>query len=351
MKRNYLINKGFPMKGVLTSKLYFKLEEVAPLSQNELGSLIAVTAEDVPGFFNISFASVELNPHACLAPIWHPNAHKIGYCTQGKVHITMRTPTKIEKFTVQKGEMFFIPMGFVHSIENIDGQKSVVKCALNHEFPEIMHLNQAVDSISDSVFTSTFTSKQGFVHGLKNLKNGDMIIELKQKVQAPSQSESSYKFNIEGSDKPILTKGGYLQIGTKKNLPALEGLALLGFRLNQKGAVEPHWHTNAGELVYIVRGKTRITVLAPDGNVETVEVNGGEGIFAPASHFHNIENVGTESVEVIAFFNNAEPDYIGIGEAVGVCSNDMLAAAFNVDSSYFEGFNKPEGPLVIVPVK
>jgi len=92
-----------------------------------------------------------------------------------------------------------------------------------------------------------------------------------------------------------------------------------------------------------------MTILAPDGNVEVLEVNSKEGVFAPASHFHNIENIGQDDVEVIAFFSHAEPDYIGIGEAVGSYSNDVLASIFKVSPNYFNSFKKPEGPLVIVP--
>ena len=114
-----------------------------------------------------------------------------------------------------------------------------------------------------------------------------------------------------------MTKGGYLQLATKINLPILDGLGILGFGLNPNGVVEPHWHTNAGELVYIVKGTTRITVLAPDGKVDVMEVKGGEGAFAPASYFHNIQNIGKDQVEVVAFFSNADPDYIGIGEVIG----------------------------------
>jgi oxalate decarboxylase len=161
---------------------------------------------------------------------------------------------------------------------------------------------------------------------------------------------SRFKFNIGESIKPVLTKGGYLQLATKTNLPVLDGLGILGFGLNPKGVVEPHWHTNAGELVYIVKGRTRITVLSPDGTVDVLEVNGGQGAFAPASYFHNIENVGNDDVEVIAFFSHAEPDYIGIGEVVGSYSNDVLGAVFNVSPSYFDSFKKTAEPLVIVPV-
>lgn len=52
---------------------------------------------------------------------------------------------------------------------------------------------------------------------------------------------------------------------------------------------------------------------------------GGERAFAPASYFHNIQNIGKGDVEVIAFFSHAEPDYVGIGEVIGSYSNEVLA--------------------------
>ncbi len=88
------------------------------------------------------------------------------------------------------------------------------------------------------------------------------------------------------------------------------------------------------------KGKIRITVLAPDGKINVFEVNRGEGAFALASHFHNIENIGNEDVEVIAFFSNATPDYIGIGEVIGSYTNDELSSIFKVPPTYFNVFKK-----------
>ena len=93
-----------------------------------------------------------------------------------------------------------------------------------------------------------------------------------------------------------------------------------------------------------------ISLLSPNGKVEVLEMNGGEGAFAPASHFHNIENIGTDEVQVIAFFSHAQPNYIGIGEVLGSYSNDELAAIFNVAPNFFDACKKPKGPLVIVPI-
>lgn len=333
----------------MTSKFFFSLKSCKPQKENSSGSTTYVTSKEVPGLVNISFANLNLHKRGILEPIWHPNANKIGYCVQGKALVSIRTPSGVETFTVQKGEIFFIPQGFVHHIENIEDKDCIIHCALNHSQPEVMYLSRAINSISDSVFTSTFNSSANFIEGLKKSQNHDPINTLQQRSSSPHFIASRYKFDIEESSKPISTKGGYLQAGTKMNLHILEGLAILGFGLNPKGSVEPHWHTNAGELVYIVKGSTRITLLSPDGNVEALEVNSGEGAFAPASHFHNIENIGGDDVEVIAFFSHAEPDYIGIGEVIGSYSNEMLASIFNVNPSYFDSFNKPQGPLVIVP--
>lgn len=338
------------MMQTITSKYFFSLNAEEKKYKNDAGYLTEVTSKEVPGFVNISFANLLLKKKGFLKPIWHPNAHKIGYCTQGKCVITLRSPEKNEIFTVEKGEIFFIPLGFVHSIQNYGDIDCMVNFALDNTLPETMSFTKAVYSLSDAVFNATFNTSSHFVDGLKKSKVDEPITTLSQVKNVSKTIASLYKFDIEKSSKVISTHGGYVQLGTKKSLPSLQGLGILGFGLNAGGFVEPHWHTNAGELVYIVKGKTRITILSPNGNVEALEVNAGEGAFAPASHFHNIENIGQEEVEVIAFFSHAEPDYIGIGEVTGEYSNEELGSIFNITPDYFSALKKNQGPLVIVPL-
>lgn len=333
----------------MTSKFFFSLKSMKSQNTFAGGTLIDVTGEQVPGFENISFSSLNLKKGGALQPIWHPKAHKIGYCLQGEAMVSIRTPTGAEEFTVQKGDVFFVPKGYVHQVVNIGEKENIIAFAYNHVKPEMMSLSNAVYSLSDDVFTATFNTQPSFFQGLKKVQKQDLIKTLSSLKNGHHTISSRFKFNIGDSSKSIMTKGGYLQLATKTNLPILDGLGILGFGLNPKGVVEPHWHTNAGELVYIVKGQTRITVLAPDGKVDVLEVKGGEGAFAPASYFHNIQNVGTEDVEVVAFFSHAEPDYIGIGEVMGSYSNEMLGSIFNVSPTYFDSFHKTREPLVIVP--
>ncbi len=334
----------------MTSKYFFSLNSIKPQLSHSGGTAILVTSDHVPGFENISFSALRLKKTGAQGPIWHPNAQKMGYCLDGHVLLTMRGPSAVKTFTVQKGEVFFVPKGYVHQIANIGKSDATIKFAYNHVKPEIMFLSKAVSSLSDEVFKTTFNSDARFFEKLKKQKKHDLFAPMASMKINNSAISSRFKFNIADSSKAIVTKGGYLQIATKANLPVLEGLGLLGFGLKPKGVVEPHWHTNAGELVYIIKGRTRITVLDPDGKIDVMEVKGGEGAFAPASYFHNIQNIGKEDVEVIAFFSHADPNYIGIGEAIGAFSDEALASAFNVKMSDFDVFKKPQGPLVIVPL-
>lgn len=334
----------------MSSSLFFSLSSIKPQQNEKGGSLTLVTSNEAAGFVNIACASLKLNPGGFQAPIWHPNANKVGYCLAGSGAISIRSPNQMETFTIKAGDIFFIPKGYVHDIVNMENRDLSIVFAFDNSKPEVMSLSNAIYSLSESVFADTFNAPPDFYKGIFATKKAGIIKTLASSKRLDNASSNRFKFPIASSKKTILTQGGYLQIGTKSNLPTLDGLGILAFGLNPKGAVEPHWHTNAGELVYIVKGKTRITVLAPNGNVERLEVNGGQGAFAPASHFHNIENVGNEDVEVIAFFNHAEPDYIGIGEVIGAYSNEELSAIFNVAPNYFDALKKTQEPLVIVPV-
>lgn len=335
----------------MNNKFFFSLDAITSKTTNSGGTIINVTSDQVPGLVNISFTGLKLKKGGILEPIWHPNANKVGYCLRGNALVSIRTPVKVETFTVKEGDIFFIPKGYIHSITNLGDNENAIKFAYDNTKPEVMFLSKAIYSLSNDVFSATFKPPSPyFLDGLKKSKKQELISSLTSINKKPTNNSSQFKFNIVDSNKVIVTKGGFLQIGTKKALPVLDGLGILRFGLNPKGIVEPHWHTNAGELVYIVKGRTNITVLSPNGNVDVLEVNGGEGAFAPASYFHNIQNVGDDDVEVIAFFSHAEPDYIGIGEVFGSYSNEVLGSIFDVAPNYFDTFKKPSEPLVIVPV-
>src|SRR5262249_11340443 len=154
----------------MKSKFFFSLDAIKPSYQNAHGSMSYATQKEAAGLKNISFANLHLNAKGMQTPIWHPNANKIGYCLEGKALVSMRSPGDEVSYTVEKGEIFFIPQGYVHTIECVSDKESIISFALDSELPETMYLSQAVNSISENVFTSTFGTAPEFSSVLKKNK-------------------------------------------------------------------------------------------------------------------------------------------------------------------------------------
>lgn len=167
------------------SKLFFSLDSIKPQKSYEGGTITSVTSKEVPGFANISFKLLKLNKRGSLEPVWHPNANKIGYCLQGKTLVSVRSPSSVDVFTAEHGDVFFIPKGYVHHIENIGEEQSIIAFALNNVDPEVMCLSNAVYSISSSVFSATFNTLPDFYEGLTKSKKQDLIKTLPVQKKAP----------------------------------------------------------------------------------------------------------------------------------------------------------------------
>ena len=62
---------------------------------------------------------------------------------------------------------------------------------------------------------------------------------------------------------------------------------------------ELHWHPNADEWQYYVRGRGRMTVFGSRGRARTDEFAAGDVGYVPQGYGHYIENIGSEELEVV----------------------------------------------------
>jgi oxalate decarboxylase len=324
-------------------------ESARTLEEGPGGRIRLMSTTELKGMTRMSVLELELNPGGVLNPMWHANAAKVGYCTRGEVVVTIHSPGQSDRFGVRKGEIFHVPEGSVHTLENQGEEGASVKFTMNHGLPETLTLSTAVDATSAEALQSTLSVDGAFVQGLRSSKARGMLGMLKHPTPVKASFSHRLKFDIENSDKVVDVQGGYLQVGMKVNLATLEGGGILGFGVNPGGAVEPHWHPNSDEVVYITKGRVKVMLMSPDGTIERAEAGPGEGFYAPTSYFHSIEQTGSEPAEGIAFFNNPDMVYMGLGEAVGAFSDDVLASAFDIETTALDGCSKPGGPLVIVP--
>lgn len=300
------------------------------------GSRVLLSSDTMKTLHGMALASLVLKKGGVREPHWHPNASELAYCIEGRALVTMFSPRNtLDTFTLEKGEVAYFPRGYIHHIENIALSESKFLLAYDHDSPEDFDLTASVASMPVHVLASTFNGGEALFQKIKKRRK-DTFISLKKRIaKLPPSGPNPNKFNLERINPQIDTSGGYAKIANMDSFPKLEHLALFSLRVYKNGIREPHWHPNSTELNYVIQGKARVTILSPGGKPEVCDLHPGQGSMIPAGYFHAIENLGEEELFMTIFFNNPNPDDIGLSGALSSYSKETLASIFSVEPKFF----------------
>jgi oxalate decarboxylase len=123
------------------------------------------------------------------------------------------------------------------------------------------------------------------------------------------------------------TAGSITRLG-RDQLPILEGLSIRRLVLTPNAIREPHWHANANELGYCVRGQALVTIVGNHGSREVFVIGIGEMFFFPSGTVHAIENTGDTEAEFILAFSNEDPEDFSLSGAFDVMPDPVLLSTF-----------------------
>jgi oxalate decarboxylase len=230
-------------------------------------------------------------------------------------------------------------------LENIGEEEVKFVIVYDSERPGDLGVSGSVGSLSARVLDRMFgTNPPGFFDQLNYTSIQDVTMGSKP-VDFSSTSNvevpNAHKFNLGGITPQIQTPGGTAALGMANDFPILAGLACFLLVLKPSGIVEPHTHPNAAELNYVINGKVRFTVFGPNGEAETSEISQGQVFFVPPGFFHYLENPdNVNGNNVVSFFDNENPEFIGIVGGLSAYSNEVLGSTFNKDPKFFSNLPK-----------
>jgi oxalate decarboxylase len=255
-------------------------------------------------------------------------------------------------FTVDTGEIVFVPRGYLHHIENINQGETKFAIAFNHEMPEDIGIFGSTGSMPDNILGAIFNVGADYFVKFKK-SNQDLLITSRtdSKVAETTYQKipNYHKFNLKAFPPIVQSKGGTVSLGNANSFEILNGLACYLLTLKPKGIREPHWHPNAAELDYVISGKARMTTFSPGSDVDTFEVGPGEIVFIPSAYLHYIENVSDiEDMQFAVFFNHERPEDIGISGAFGAYSNEVLGSVFGLEPKILNALPKYQEDLFVV---
>lgn len=137
---------------------------------------------------------------------------------------------------------------------------------------------------------------------------------------------------------------------TVQQLPALQNLALLDIYLSGGNIVEPHWHPNAAELVYVVSGELIVSVLNPFTNMlMTYRLKPQQTVLIPMGWFH-WDLAVADNTHFIAVFDNNAPQTVLGSSVLSKTPKEIFQLSYGVNGEQLSQVLSPiKGPVVIGP--
>ncbi|MBN8995677.1 MAG: cupin domain-containing protein [Rhizobiales bacterium] len=143
-----------------------------------------------------------------------------------------------------------------------------------------------------------------------------------------------------------------------RELPILKGLSIKRLVLAPGSLRAPHWHANATELSYCVRGEVLVSIVGNGSTFSAFRVTAGQMFVAESGALHAIENIGESEAEFIIGFRHEQPEDFALQGAFGAMTDAVLGNAYGLPASAFAAFPRTtegaylvgrKGPPVVPP--
>ncbi|MEU3187892.1 cupin domain-containing protein [Streptomyces sp. NPDC006923] len=315
------------------------------------GTIGELTQANFTALSRLSIRRLVLAPLAVREPHWHANANELSYCVRGEALVSMSgNGNEHHSFTIAAGQMFFVPSGALHHIENTGREEAEFITGFSHERPEDFGMSGAFGAMTDAVLGNTYDLPASAFSGLRRGPADTNIGTRQAPAQIPpdARRKDPYKFDVDAMPAPVASAAGSARIAKTPYWPVLENISMNSLRITDEGMREPHWHPLTAEMGYVHEGRGRMTLLSPGGEVDTYLLSPGDVYFVPRAYPHHIEDIGEGELHFLVFFDRSTPGNIGYKASVGGFSKEVLAASFGITPDDMADLPfTPEDPLLV----
>jgi oxalate decarboxylase len=309
--------------------LYWATFNNAPKRTQNGGWARQVTQADFHIPESISGVNMRLTSGGLREMHWHLAA-EWAYMTYGNCRITVLDPAgQAYVADVKEGDLWYFPSGYPHSLQGTgpDGCEFIIAFddGKASEFNTLLMTDWIGHTPPDVLAANFGVAEEAFanipLHDLYIFQSalpGPLAAD--QKAVLGSAGLPKYPFTFSLTSQPFRrqTKGGTVQIADSHNFEAAKTVASALVTVRPGGLREMHWHPNADEWLYVVKGKAQVTVFT--------------------------KNVGDSDLVFLEVFNSAYFADVSLSDWLTHTPPAMVAAHLNVDAATIASWptDKPE---------
>jgi oxalate decarboxylase len=303
-----------------------------------------VTQSTFPISDTISGVNMRLTAGGIRELHWH-QAAEWAFMTYGNCRVTV-FDTKGRPYVadVKEGDLWYFPAGYPHSLQGLgpDGCEFVI-CFDNgaasefntllvtdwfaHTPPEVLSANFGVPAEAfGNIPLHDLWIFQGKVPG-------DLSSVRQAMTANAGVPPHPFTFSL-GSATPIShTKGGKVQVADSSNFEVSTTVAAALVTMEPGAMRQMHWHPNADEWQYYIKGKARMGVFDTGPNVLTMDFNPGDIGYVKKNLGHYVQNVGDTELQFFAVFRTAHYEEISLSDWLTHSPPQMVAEHLNIDAT------------------
>ena len=301
-----------------------------------------VTQKVLPSSKDIAGVRMRLTAGSFRELHWH-TSDEWAFMLYGNARVTVLNPDgTIFIGDVGKGDLWYFPAGFPHSIQGLGPDGCEFMLIFNQgTFSEdnTFLLSDWMRHTPPSVLSKNFGLPES---ALKNLPNKNLYIfpaDLPatlakdkaavggRRVESPYQ----YTFRMEAMAPTKHTSGGEVRIVDSHVFLAAKNISGVLIKIKPGGLRELHWHPNASEWQYYLAGKARMTVFTNEG-AHTMDFNANDVGFVPRVAGHYVENTGDTDLVVLEMFATGEFQEISLNNWIRHLPPEMVTSHLNLDA-------------------
>ena len=313
----------------------------APRRIQDGGWARQVTQDDFQVSTSISGVNMRLNAGGIRELHWH-QAAEWAFMTYGNCRVTALDPEgRAFVADVKEGDLWYFPVGFPHSLQGLgpdgaefllafdDGEQSEFNTLLVTDW--IAHTPPDVLAANFGVPAETFSKI--FLHDLwifQSAVPGPLAADQDAVKNPNGPPPNPFIYSLASGPVVKQTRGGMVQIADSHNFKASTTIAAALVTVHPGGMREMHWHPNADEWQYYVKGFAQMTVFNTGPKAVTNNFGAGDIGYVKANYGHYIKNLGDTDLVFLEIFKTGSYQDISLSDWLTHTPPAMVAAHFNL---------------------
>lgn len=299
-----------------------------------------VTVDSFPISTSVAGVNMRLGPGGIREMHWH-RAAEWAIMTNGRCRIAVLDPQgRPYVQDVGANDLWYFPAGYPHSLQGLgpDGAEFVLVFDNGHqsEYSTLLVTDWLAHTEPDLLAANFGVPEEVF----KNIPLTDLWIfqgeepgslsDDQEAVSSGGLPPQPFSYRLGAANPLKNTRSGNIKLADSKTFKVSKTIAAALETIKPGAVREMHWHPNADEWQYWIKGKGRMTVFDAGPQAQTADFNAGDVGYVKAQQGHIIQNTGTEDLILLAAFKTDEYQEISLSDWLTHTPPALVAQHFNI---------------------